>query len=117
MSCPKAYTEGEMKAQYKDWWNVALNFRYIKTTPGLDVLSCRTPAMIKKEIWVYLLAYYLIRTLIARAAVQAGCLPTELSFKHSIQRRPKPNPLLKNLGPRRVEMSFYSNMITSLLLE
>lgn len=85
MSCPKAYKKGELKALYKDRWHVELNFRYIKTTLGMDVLSCRTPEMIQKEIWVYLLAYNLIRTLMAQAAVQAGCLPTELSFKHSIQ--------------------------------
>ncbi len=89
MSCPKAYKKGTLNALHKDRWHEELDFRYIKTTLGMDVLSCRTPEMIKKEIWVYLLAYNLIRTLMAQAAVQAavqaGCLPTELSFKHNIQ--------------------------------
>ena len=41
--------------------------------------------MVGKEIWVYLLAYNLIRTLMAQVALHVGCLPNELSFKHSIQ--------------------------------
>lgn len=44
-----------------------------------------TPEMIEKEIWVYLLAYNLIRILMAQAAMHASCLPNTLSFKHSIQ--------------------------------
>jgi len=51
----------------------------------MDVLSCNTPEMIAKEIWIYLLAYNLIRTLMAQSAVHAGCLPNELSFKHTLQ--------------------------------
>jgi len=34
-----------------------------KTTLGTEMLSCRTPAMVQKEIWIYLLAYNLIRLL------------------------------------------------------
>ena len=85
LCCPKAYKKAELKELYKARWHVELNFRYIKTTLGMEVLSCHTPDMVKKEIWIYLLAYNLIRTLMAQSAVNAGCLPTELSFKHSIQ--------------------------------
>lgn len=62
-----------------------LSFCHIKTTLGMDVLRCHSPAMIVKEIWVYLLAYNLIRTLMAQSAAHAGCLPNVLSFKHAIQ--------------------------------
>ena len=85
LCCPKQYKKADLKVLYKDRWHVELNFRHIKTTLGMDVLSCRTPDMIEKEIWVYLLAYNLIRILMAQAALQAGCIPNQLSFKHSIQ--------------------------------
>lgn len=85
LCCPKSYKKAELKRLYKDRWQVELNFRHIKTTLGMDVLSCRTPEMVEKEIWAYLLAYNLIRILMAQSAVLAGCLPNELSFKHSIQ--------------------------------
>jgi len=43
------------------------------------------PAMAKKEIWIYLLAYNLIRVMMAQAAALAECLPRQLSFKHTVQ--------------------------------
>ena len=51
----------------------------------MDVLSCKTPEMVDKEIWIYLLGYNLIRILMAQSALYAGCLPNQLSCKHSIQ--------------------------------
>ena len=48
-------------------------------------LSCQTPAMAIKEIWVYLLAYNLIRLMMAQAAALADRLPRQLSFKHTVQ--------------------------------
>jgi hypothetical protein len=56
----------------------------IKTTLGMDRLRCKTPAMAEKEIWVYLLAYNLIRLLMAQSAVLADLLPRQLSFKHAL---------------------------------
>ena len=49
------------------------------------MLSCKTTAMCEKELWVYLLAYNLIRLLVAQAALQAGVHPRQLSFKHTVQ--------------------------------
>ena len=51
----------------------------------MEKLSCRTPAMVEKEIWVYLLAYNLIRLLMAQGAFLADRLPRQLSFKHTLQ--------------------------------
>jgi hypothetical protein len=38
-----------------------------------------------KEIWVYLLAYNLIRLMMAQAASLTNRLPRQLSFKHTVQ--------------------------------
>ena len=51
----------------------------------MERLSCKTPAMAIKEIWVYLLAYNLIRLLMAQSALLADQLPRQLSFKHTLQ--------------------------------
>jgi hypothetical protein len=75
----------ELGALYERRWNIELDFRNIKTTLGLEVLSCKTPQMSEKELWVYLLAYNLIRLLMAQAALQAGVHPRQLSFKHTVQ--------------------------------
>ena len=59
--------------------------RNIKTTLGMEHLSCRTPEMATKEIWVYLLAYNLIRLMMAEAVLIAHRLPRQISFKHTVQ--------------------------------
>lgn len=66
-------------------WQVELDLRNIKTTLGMEALSCKTPEMCEKEVWIYMLAYNLIRLLMAEAALHAGLLPRQLSFKHTMQ--------------------------------
>ena len=66
-------------------WHVELDIRNLKTTLGMEVLRCQTPQMVEKELWVYLLAYNVIRLLMAQAAQHAGLHPRELSFKHTVQ--------------------------------
>ena len=74
-------------------WNVELDLRNIKTTLGMEVLSCRSPQMVQKELWVYLLAYNLIRFLMTQAAHSAGMHPRKISFKHTVQsKRPAAAP-------------------------
>ena len=83
--CPKRTGKTALKTLYRDRWHVELDLRNIKTTLGMEMLSCRTPAMAEKEIWIYLLAYNLIRLLMAQAAFLADVLPRQLSFKHTLQ--------------------------------
>ena len=47
--------------------------------------SCKTPEMVEKEIWAHLLAYNLLRTVMAAAAAGAGIEPRRLSFKGAKQ--------------------------------
>lgn len=82
--CPKETSKAALKALYRDRWHVELDLRHIKTTLGMETLSCKTPAMVQKEIWVYLLAYNLIRLLMAQAAILSEVLPRALSFKHTL---------------------------------
>lgn len=76
--------KGELEQLYKQRWQVELDLRNIKTTMGMEVLRCKTPEAIDKEIWVHLLAYNLIRVLMAQAAERAGTLPRLISFKHTL---------------------------------
>ena len=52
----------------------------MKITLGMDILRCESPEMVRKEIWMHLLGYNVIRTLMAQAAVTAEVLPREISF-------------------------------------
>ena len=85
LTCPKTNPKEELKALYKQRWSVELDIRHIKETMRMNILSCKTPQMALKEIWVYLLAYNLIRLLMAQSAFVANTLPRNLSFKHCLQ--------------------------------
>jgi hypothetical protein len=83
--CPKETPKHLLKALYRQRWNVELDLRNIKTTLGMEHLRCKTPEMAIKELWVSLLAYNLIRLLMAQAALLADQIPRQLSFKHTVQ--------------------------------
>jgi hypothetical protein len=83
--CPKQAPKGRLKVLYRGRWNIELDLRNMKTTLGMEHLRCKTPEMARKELWVYLLAYNLIRLLMAQAALLADQVPRQLSFKHTLQ--------------------------------
>jgi len=83
--CPKATHKSALKALFRSRWQVELDLRNIKSTLGMEQVSCQTPIMARKEMWVYLLAYNLIRLLMAQAALHTDSRPRQLSFKHTLQ--------------------------------
>jgi hypothetical protein len=52
---------------------------------GMDVLRCKAPGMVRKEIWMHLLAYNLVRAAMAAAAARAGVEPRAVSFAGAVQ--------------------------------
>jgi len=81
----KIFSKRELGILYQKRWHVEVDLRNIKTTLGMEILSCKTPDMIEKEMWVYFLAYNLIRLLMAQSALLFDKLPRQLSFKHTVQ--------------------------------
>jgi IS4 transposase len=82
---PRKVSKSALDELYARRWHVELDLRNIKTTLGVEVLRCLTPRMVEKELWVHLLAYNLIRLLMAQAALDADVHPRQLSFKHTVQ--------------------------------
>ena len=64
----------------------------------MDVLRCKTPGLVRKEIWTHLLAYNLIRTVMAQAATRHGTEPRSISFKGAIQTLEAFQPVIAMLG-------------------
>ena len=85
MTHPKTESKIALKQLYKKRWSVELDIRDIKHTMGMGTLSCKTPDMAIKEIWVYLLAYNLIRLIMLQSALLVGIMPRSISFKHCLQ--------------------------------
>ena len=70
---------------YHRRWHVELDIRSIKQTMKMEELSCKTPAMACKELWAHLLAYNLVRRVMAAAAWESGKSPRQLSMAGALQ--------------------------------
>ncbi len=66
---------------YDSRWEAEINLRHIKTTLGMDILSCQTPEMVRKEIYTYLLVYNLLRSVMYEAGTTFDRNPVRLSFQ------------------------------------
>jgi hypothetical protein len=82
---PLEFAKEELASLFRERWNIELDLRSIKSVMQMDVLRCETPEMVEKEVWMHLLAYNLIRTLMARAAEVHAKEPRRLSFKGTLQ--------------------------------
>ena len=80
------YTKEDLAELYHKRWLAELDIRAIKCTLGMDVLRCKTPQMVHREIWTCLLAYNLIRKTILQAARREGLSPRQLSFTAAMQK-------------------------------
>jgi hypothetical protein len=81
----KKYRREEIAELYRRRWQVELDIEAIKITLGMDVLRCRTPEMVRKEIWTCLLAYNLLRKTMLQAAQRNQLSPRQLSFATAVQ--------------------------------
>ena len=58
-------------------------------------LRCKSPELVRKEIWTHVLAYNLIRTIIAQAAATHAIMPRSISFKGTLQTLEAFQPVLE----------------------
>src|SRR5262245_53993991 len=82
---PEQASKEELATLYRARWNNELDLRSIKITLQMDLLRCKTPGLVRKEIWTHVLAYNLIRTMMAQAATIEGVEPRSISFKATLQ--------------------------------
>ena len=82
---PDVYTKEDIASLYGFRWNSELDIRSVKQSLGLDHVSCKSPKMVRKELWTTLLAYNLIRTTSAAAALLHDKQPRQISFTGTCQ--------------------------------
>ena len=90
----KQFPKEAFEALYFKRWKVELFFKDIKISMGMDILRCKSPQMIQKEIWMFVMAYNLIRALILQAAQTHHTDLYRLSFKGTLSTLRQWVPLL-----------------------
>jgi hypothetical protein len=81
----KAYPREQLAGLYRARWHAELDIRSIKQTLKMDVLRCKTPDLVRKEIWAHFFVYNLIRAAMAEAARQHDVMPRQLSLQGARQ--------------------------------
>lgn len=94
----------DLDALYARRWQVEVDLRSIKADMGMDILRAKSAAMVDKEIAAHLLAYNLVRALMARAAAGAQVLARALSFKGALQLLLAYDQALRHAGHRRARV-------------
>lgn len=79
------FSADEIAGLYRRRWNAELQLRSLKTVLQMDHLRCKTPHRVRNEFYMHLLAYNLIRRVMALAALEAQSAPWEISFKAALQ--------------------------------
>jgi hypothetical protein len=87
---------------YGERWHGELDLRSIKCVLQMDILRGKTPAMVQKELWAHLLAYNLIRKVMAQAAQTHAVVPRVISFKGTMQTLLAFAPLLERAPATRL---------------
>lgn len=93
-------TAADLAELYRARWNAELDLRSLKQTMQMDILRCKTPELVRKEIWTHLIAYNLIRSIIAQAAARHDIEPRTISFKGAVQTLEAFQPLIAMQGDR-----------------
>lgn len=99
------YPALELADLYFQRWDVELDFRHLKTTMQMDVLRCKSPEMVRKELWCHLLAYNLIRHVMWEAGQCYQVSSRRISVKGTIQ-------YLRSFRDMFSEMSPQNNSVT-----
>lgn len=106
---PAVHPKEDLFELYHKRWNIEIDLRSLKTYLKMEVLRCQSPEMVHKEIWVHLLAYNLVRKVMAQAAQEHELKPRQLSFAGAVQTLNEFRPLL--LAATAAELAALSEAI------
>jgi hypothetical protein len=97
---PRQTTREDLAALYRARWHHELDLRSLKSAMQMRELRCKTPDLVHKEVWAHVLAYNLMRTVMAQAAARHGVAPRTISFTGAMRTLEAFQPLLE-LGAAR----------------
>jgi hypothetical protein len=117
LSDEQAYPASELAELYLRRWRIELWWRHLKTSLGMEVLRCQCPAMVHKELEMYLIAYNLIRGLMAEAAALHQRPLEQISFKGSVDALRQYSPLIAQSRSRKSQNRLIRQLLQDLALD
>lgn len=115
LSDPIEFAKNDIAEIYGYRWNVELDIRSIKSNLNLEHARCKSPEMVRRELWTTLLGYNLIRSTAAAAAMLHKLKPREISFTSTVQFVLQEWKLLSKGGvPAAILEAFIETMLQSI---
>ena len=110
---PKKWPKAKLAQLLRRRWQVELNLDDIKTTLQMDMLSCRKPAMIHRELELHLISYNLVRAIMLEASVTCQAPLCRLSFKGTLETVEEFSHRLAGmpLSQKKKRQTIYQNML------
>ena len=113
----EVYPARELAELYRRRWSIELWWRHLKTSMGMDVLSCQSPAMVHKELEMYLTAYNCIRCLMVEAAAIHDRPLEQISFKGTVDAVRQYSPLIAQAPSRKKQKQLLVRLLEVLALD
>jgi hypothetical protein len=84
----------------------------------MDILRCKTPELVRKELWTHILAYNLIRTILAQSAIKHEIEPRTISFKGAVQTLEAFQPVIAIQGQddRAFRVHLYEQLLDAVVI-
>ncbi len=117
LSDADAYPAQELAELYLRRWRIELWWRHLKASLGMEVLRCQTPAMVLKELEMYLTAYNFIRCLMAESAALHDRSLEQISFKGSVDAVRQYSPLIAQAPSRKKQQRLIQQLLKVLALD
>jgi hypothetical protein len=77
---PVAYAATALADLYLSRWQIELNFRHLKTTMGMEILHCKSVDGVLKELYMFAVAYNLVRLVMLEASRRQKVPLDRISF-------------------------------------
>ncbi|PZD75079.1 hypothetical protein C1752_00206 [Acaryochloris thomasi RCC1774] len=111
------YSAQQLTRLYGWRWPAAeVNLRHLKTTLKMEMLTAKTPQMVRKDIWAHLLGYNLLRSLMEYAAPLADDARTQLSLQGARQHFNQMLALLA-IATRATSKRLYAHLLESIAFD
>jgi hypothetical protein len=112
---PQIYPAEELAAVYGRRWRLELCLRDVKTTMGMELLRCQSPAMARKEVLAYFIAHNLVRCVIAEAVLRYDATLDRLSFKGTLDALRQYSAAIARARSRKLRRQLWQDLLLNLV--
>lgn len=109
------YPAAELAALYGRRWQLEVCLRDVKTTMGMELLRCQSPAMARKEVLAYLIAHNLVRCVMAEAALVHNAALDRLSFKGALDALRQYTVAIARARSRKLRRQLWQDLLVNLV--